>query len=124
MRVQPLFRVLDHVHAPALYPAPARLGLRVLRGIVVKLKTPIQARGQTVAVEDNGADKSGSMIAILLQQFRPGGVACSQGNREVGYTVRTGEQAGQDAGVRGVGDRARSKRSRKTNAGGGQGIER
>src|SRR3982074_3403272 len=70
MRGHPRFRMLHHLQAASFHSSPARLRLRMLREVVIKIKSAVEARRQSFAVEDDCANKGRGMIAVLLQQLR------------------------------------------------------
>src|SRR5580704_13000770 len=69
MSAQPCLRVLHYLHAAALYPPPTRLCGRMLRKIVVEIKSTIQSRRKSLAIENHRADKGRRMITLPMQQF-------------------------------------------------------
>ena len=116
--------MLHDVLPAALYSSPARFCLGLRRKVVVEIEAAIQARGQGLAVEDDRADESGGVIAVLLQQLGQRRMRRRQRHGKIGDAMRAGQQAGQDAGVRSVGDRAGCERLGEANAVFCQSIER
>src|ERR1700680_1653972 len=56
VRVQPCLCALHDLHAAAFDPAPARSRLRVLRKVVVEIKSTVQSRRQGFAIENHRAN--------------------------------------------------------------------
>ena len=54
-------------------------GLRMLGKVVVEIEAAIEARGQSLAVENDCADECGGVIALLLQQLRQVGCVGARG---------------------------------------------
>ena len=96
-----------------------------MRGkVVVEIESAVEAWSQGLAVEDDRADEGGGVISVLLQQLCQRGMARRQRHGKIGDAMRAGQQAGQDTGVRSVGDRAGSERLGEANAVFRQSIER
>src|SRR5271154_4132756 len=70
MLVEPRFGMLNHFHAAPLHASPAFFGFSLSGKVIVKIKAPIEPRGESVAVENYGSNKSRSLVALFLQQFR------------------------------------------------------
>ena len=124
MRGHPCFRVLHHIRAAPFDPAPARFCLGLRGKVVVEIEAAIQSRGQRVAVEDDRADEGRGVIAVRLQQRGQRGMSGRQRHGKIGDAMAAGQKAGQDAGVRSVGDRAGRERMSETNAVFRQPVER
>ena len=123
MRRDPGLGMLHNVHPAPLHASPARLGLRMLGEIVVEIEAAIQARRQSLAVENDRADKGGGVVAVLLHQFRQSRMGRRQRYGKIGHAVAAGQQSGQNAGVGGIGDRAGGKRLAEADSVLGQGVE-
>ncbi len=105
MRGHPGLRMLHNVHAAAFHSSPARFCLRMLGKVVVEIESAIESRRQRLAVKNDCADERGSVIAAFLQQFGQRGMRRRQRNGKIGDAMSAGQQSGQNAGVRGIGDR-------------------
>src|SRR5581483_1676040 len=123
MSIKPLFGVLDDISAAALHTSPAGLCGGSGREVVIKIEPAIETGCQAVAIENNRANKRSCVIAVPLQQGSQGRVAGIERDGEVGYTMRTGEQARQNTCVRSVSDRTGRERRGKANSCRGKRIE-
>ena len=96
-----------------------------MRGkVIVEIESAIQTGRQGLAVENDRADECGGVIAALLQQLRQSGMRRSQRHGKIGDAMRAGQQSGQNAGMRSIGDRAGSEGLGKANAVFCQAVER
>ncbi len=110
MVAHPTLRMLHHFHAPALHPSPARFAGRMLGKVVVEIKSAVEPGGKSLAVQNHSADERRRVVTLRLEQFRPGGMIGRQRHGEVGDAVCARQQPRQNRGVRGIGNRAGSKR--------------
>ena len=124
MRGHPCFRVLHDFLTSPLHTTPARFRLGLRRKVVVEIEAAIQSRGESFAVQDDSADESRGVIAVRLQQRGESRMRGCQGHRKISDAMTAGQQAGQDAGVRSVGDRAGCERMGEANAVFRQPVER
>ena len=124
MRGHPCFRVLHYIRAAAFHPAPTRFCLGLRRKVVIEIEAAIQTRGECVAVQNDCPDEGRGVIALRLQQGCQSRMRRRQRHGKIGDAMTAGQQAGQDAGVRSVGDRTRREGMGETNAVFCQSIER
>ena len=123
MLVQPFFRVRYDIFPAALHTPPARRIFFCRRKIIVEIKTAVEARCQSLAIEHHRADKRCRSIAGIFQQRSQRGIRRVQPFAKVCYAMRRRNQAGQNRGMRRTGDRAWRERIREANAFGRQLIE-
>jgi hypothetical protein len=81
----------------------------MLREVIVEIESSIESRSKRLAVENHRANKCRSVIVLCLEQFCHSWMCGRQGDGEIRYAVRAGEQPSEDAGVGCVGNRARRK---------------
>src|ERR1700684_1577806 len=82
----------------------------MLGKIVVVIEATIEAGSESFAVEDDRADEGRRVVRLLLKQFGDGRMRGAKRHREIGDTMRAGQQSGENAGVGCVGDRTGRKR--------------
>src|SRR5205807_3308361 len=69
----------------------------------------VQPRGESLAVEDHGADERGGAITLLVKYLRQRGVLRRKRYGKVGDAVRARQESGEDCGVRRIGNGTRSE---------------
>ena len=116
MLVKPRLGVLDDGLGAAFDASPALPGVGFGGKVVVEIEATIEAGSECLAVEDDGSDEGGGLISLFFEQFSPGDVLGRERNSEIGDTVDAGQQAGEDGGVRRVGDGAVRERMGEANA--------
>src|SRR5262245_28952831 len=87
MRRQPGLRMLNNLHPTPFYSSPSRLGLRMLRKVVVVIESAIESGRQSFAVENHRAYECSRAISILPQKLGPGGMTGCERNRKIGYAM-------------------------------------
>src|ERR1700676_3186529 len=124
MGTQPSLRMLRHVSATALQAPPSRFVLRNFGKVIVEIKAAIQPRRKVLTVENDGANESTGVVALLLQQIGPNWECARQTHSEVSDAMRAGQQASEDGSVRGVCNRAGCEGFRKTDTIFSKAVER
>ena len=124
MLTQPFFGAMCNIHPAAFHAAITRAALgQVLREIVVEIESPVQARRQSLAVQDHCADEGCRDVPLLLESLRQGHGAGTHWIGKIHYSVVAGIKPGQDAGVRRVGDGADGERILEADAVARQAVE-
>src|SRR5439155_11603326 len=114
--VEPILGALYHVHTSPFEPAPAGFCCGLLRKVVVKVESSIQARCQGFAVQNYGTDKSCGSIPILPEHLTQGRISGHEGCAEVPDSMRAWQETSQNGGVGDICKRTRSKGLLETNS--------
>src|SRR5271156_3700442 len=115
---------MHYIQAAALHISPMLSGGRAYREVVIVVKASVESGCEGTRVENDSADKGGCLVSVLFEQLSPGGNRLGQRDAEIGNPVDAGQQAGQNAGVCGVGDGTGREGLRKANALPGDRIQR
>ena len=91
--------------------------------VVVEIEAAIEAGRELVAVENYGADEGAGLVSLLFQELGPGDMLGRERDAEIGDAVHAGQQAGEDGGVRSVGDGTVRKGLGKPDAVSGDGVD-
>src|SRR6266550_5850511 len=110
---QPTFGVLNHFHAAPLHASEALLALCLGWEVIVEIEASIESGGERAAVQNHSADERCSLVALLLQQFRPSRVLRRERDSKVRHPVHAGQKSRQDRSVRSVRDWTMRKRMSK-----------
>src|SRR5215467_12593989 len=89
---QPSLGMGDDIHTATLQASPSRFGRGVFGKVVVKIEASVETRGESLAVENHGADKCGSVIALRFQQLGNGWMCARQRDAEIGDPVRARQE--------------------------------
>jgi hypothetical protein len=120
----PGLRPMFNVHSASFEPLITRSGIGKMGWkIVIVIEAAIESGCKSIAIENDCTDESGSGIAVRFHHFGQGRHARRERHTKIAHSVPGRDKSGENAGVRGVRDRARRESIGEADAISRQSIE-